>query len=308
MKIRSFLFLPLFLCACIAVQAQMPPPPVTPYRTYVSVNGNDSNVSSGCQQIAPCRNFNIALGVTASRGELVALDSGNYMPFNITQAVTIKAAPGADVTILSSGFGDAIAINAGPSDSIVLHGLTINGSALSGWTGIHFWTGGALLVESCVVTDLTNGIRVDGPGKITVTDTLIRDNIQGMVMQTGSGQIHATLDHLQIKNNQFTGIGVWTNTQAVISNSLIIDNLQNGIEVSAGSPGNAVANVEGCTIKNNYNGIVSYGGSLARVSHSTITDNMQGIPMFGGQVLSFGNNRLAGNTTDGSFTGMVPLQ
>src|SRR5262249_8050452 len=161
----------LFICVSIVAQAQMPPPPtITPYRTYVSVNGNDGNVSSGCQQIAPCRNFNVAIGVTASRGELVALDSGNYMPFNITQAVTIKAAPGADVTILSSGFGDAIAINAGSSDSIVLHGLTINGSATFGWTGIHFLTGGALLLENCVITDLMNGIRVDGPGKISVTD------------------------------------------------------------------------------------------------------------------------------------------
>ncbi|PYP91570.1 MAG: hypothetical protein DMG65_06950 [Candidatus Angelobacter sp. Gp1-AA117] len=308
MKAKSFLLLSLFTFISIAVQAQMPPPPASPYRTYVSVNGNDSNASSGCQQIAPCRNFNIALGVTASHGELVALDSGNYMPFNITQSVTIKAAPGADVTILSSGFGDAIAINAGSSDSIVLHGLTINGSATSGWTGIHFWTGGALLVENCVLSDLTNGIRVDGPGKIIVTDTLIRDNQMGVAMQTSSGQIHATFDRVHIKNNQFTGIGVWNNTQAVISNSLITDNFQNGIEVSAGSPGNAVANIEGCIIKNNNNGIVSYGGSLARVSHSTITDNMQGIPSFGGQVLSFGNNRLVGNVTDGFFTGMVPLQ
>lgn len=309
MKTKSILLLSLLICVSIAVQAQMPPPPpISPYRTYVSVNGNDSNVSMGCQQIAPCRNFNVALGVTASRGELVALDSGNYMPFNITQSVTVKAAPGADVTILSSGFGDAIAINAGPSDTVVLHGLTFNGSAMSGWTGIHFWTGGALLVENCVITDLTNGIRVDGPGKISVTDTFIRDNQMGVALQTSSGQIHAIFDHVHIKNNQFAGIGVWTNTQAVISNSLITDNFMNGVEVSAGSPGNAVANIEGCIIKNNNNGIVSYSGSLARVSHSTITDNQQGIPPYGGQVLSFGNNRLAGNVTDGFFTGMIPLQ
>ena len=309
MKIRFFLLLSLITYISVATQAQGPPPPMaSPYRTYVSVNGNDSNVSSGCQQTAPCRNFNAALGVTASHGELVALDSGNYMPFNITQSVTVKAAPGADVTILSSGFGDAIAINATSSDTVVLHGLTFNGSAMSGWTGIHFFTGGSLLVENCVITDLTNGIRVDGPGKIGVTDTLIRDNQMGVAMQTSSSQIHATFDHVQIKNNQVTGIGVWNNTQAVISNSLIVDNFQLGVEVSAGSPGNAVANIEGCIIKNNNSGIVSHSGSLARVSHSTITDNQQGIPPFGGQVLSFGNNRLVGNVTDGFFTGMIPLQ
>ena len=312
MKIRPFFLFSLFICASIAVQAQMPPPPpASPYRTYVSVNGNDSNMTMGCQQIAPCRNFQAALNVTTPHGEVTALDSGDYMPFNINQSVTIKAAPGADVTILTA-FGDAITINysANPLDSVVLRGLTINGSGTMGWNGVHFFNGGTLIIENCVITDFGGGIRMDSAGKLTVTDTILRNNFFGATLQTTYGQVHATFDHVQIKNNMFSGLGVWNNTHAVISNSLITDNFPDGIEVSSSGsfPPTTELEIEGCVIRNNITGINAYSG-LVRVSHSTITDNGTGIaPPFGAQVLSFGNNRLMGNGTDGSFSGMISLQ
>jgi hypothetical protein len=42
--------------------------------------------------------------------------------------------------------------------------------------------------------------------------------------------------------------------------------------------------------------------------HSTIVDNGQGLSTTGGLLLSYGNNRVAGNGTDGSFTGLISLQ
>jgi hypothetical protein len=61
------------------------------------------------------------------------------------------------------------------------------------------------------------------------------------------------------------------------------------------------------------NGIFASSGgagatALVRVSHSSIVDNGTGITSFGAPLLSYGNNRLAGNGVDGSFTGLILLQ
>jgi hypothetical protein len=37
-------------------------------------------------------------------------------------------------------------------------------------------------------------------------------------------------------------------------------------------------------------------------------DNNTGLSSFGAALLSYGNNRLAGNGMDGSFTGLISLQ
>ena len=286
-----------FLCSFVLVSIMAH---ASNFRTYVSVAGNDGNAGMGCPANAPCRNFNAALGVTFPHGEVVALDSGDYMPATVNQSVTIKAAPGADATIVSMGFGDAISINIGPSDTVVIRGLTVNGSNGSGWSGIHFWAGGTLHIENCISTDFSfAAIIADAAGKLVITDTVVRNSSFGVILQTTSGQIHATLDHVQIARN---------NAQAIIRNSLLVDNPQTAAQASAASGATAALTIEDCVIKDNNMGINAYYPSIIRVSHSTITDNAQGLSPFGGQILSFGNNRLAGNGMDGSFTGIVPLQ
>ena len=46
-----------------------------------------------------------------------------------------------------------------------------------------------------------------------------------------------------------------------------------------------------------------------RVSETTIEQNTKGVlACCGGTITSFGNNRLAGNTVNGSFTSTIPLQ
>ena len=296
---KSFALLWFFVFASVMAHA-------VSFRTYVSVAGNDGNTSMSCPANAPCRSFNAALSVTFPHGEVVALDSGDYMPVTVTQSATIKAAPGADATIVSMGFGDAISVNIGSSDTVVVRGLTVNGSNGSGWSGIHFWAGGTLHVENCISTDFSfSAIISDASGKLVITDTIVRNSSFGVVLQSPSGQIHATLDHVQIKNNQYTGLDARNNAQAIIRNSLLVDNPQTAAQASG--PSGALT-IEDCVIKDNNMGIVAYSPSIIRVSHSTITDNSQGLSPFGGQILSFGNNRLAGNITDGSFTGMVPLQ
>src|SRR5215472_10738671 len=115
-------------------------------RTFVSGLGSDANP---CSRTAPCRTFGQAISQTNPNGEVIVLDSAGYGPFTISKAVSITAPPGvyAGISVFS---GDGIDINAGASDIVILHGLTINNQGSSG-SGAVFNTGGALQVEACVI-------------------------------------------------------------------------------------------------------------------------------------------------------------
>src|SRR5215469_6005800 len=120
-------------------------------RTFVSALGSDSNP---CSRTSPCRTFAQAIAATNPGGEVVVLDSAGFGPVTITKPVSITAPPGvyAGISVFS---GDGIDINAGPTDTVILHGLTINNQGGTG-SGIVFTAGGALHVENCVVNGFSS--------------------------------------------------------------------------------------------------------------------------------------------------------
>lgn len=280
-------------------------------KTYVSVNGNDGNASASCPATAPCRSFNAALSVTNPSGEIVAVDSGDYASVTITQSVTMKAAPGVDATIVSP-WNDGITITVGTNDIVVLRGLNVNG--LGGWSsGIRFNAGGVLDIENCTIAHFgNNGISVNATGgTVYVKDTEAEDTFSGIWLQSTAGMIHASIDGVHLKHNNYVGLWAGANSQTTIRNSVISDSYY-GMQVGD-YIGTSELNVEDCLIErantaiyaaNGYSG----GTAIARVGHSTIADNSTGLSSFGAPLLSYGNNRLAGNGTDGSFTGLISLQ
>jgi hypothetical protein len=93
-------------------------------RTFVSTTGTDTG---NCNPNAPCRTFTYALTQTAVNGEIIALTSGGYGPVEITKAVQITAPTGVYVAITAQpsnaiGGTDAIRVNAGSSDTVVIRG------------------------------------------------------------------------------------------------------------------------------------------------------------------------------------------
>jgi hypothetical protein len=281
-------------------------------RTYVSVNGNDGNTGLGCPATAPCRSFGAALGVTNFYGEIVAVDSGDYPPVTITQSVTIKAAPGVDATIFSQ-MGDAITISApGAGNIVVLRGLNVNGLN-GGFSGIRFTAGGVLNVENCTITHfMFAGISMEGPGSLHVQDTEVQNTMSAIRLQSPAGMIHASIDRVQLKHNNNVGVFAAENSQTTLRNSVLLDN---NFGIEAGDyVGSSELNVEDCLIQGSTNVAILAGNgggggtAIVRVSHSTIVDNNTGLSSFGAALLSYGNNRLAGNGMDGSFTGLISLQ
>src|ERR1700681_1865448 len=58
-------------------------------RSFVATTGNDANT---CTRNNECRTFARALAVTNAGGEVIAIDSGGFGPFYVSQAVTVAAA------------------------------------------------------------------------------------------------------------------------------------------------------------------------------------------------------------------------
>lgn len=280
-------------------------------RTYVSVNGNDSNTSIGCPVTAPCRSFGAALGVTDLFGEIVAVDNGDYAPVTVTQSVTIQAAPGVDATVVSS-FGDAIRVTVGTSDIVILRGLNVNGLNF-GFSGIRYTAGGTLNIENCNITSfMNNGISVEAGGTLYVKDSEVENTMTAIRLQSPSALIHASIDGVHLKHNMYVGLFAGENSQSTLRKSVLADNLYGGI-LAGDWVGTSEVNVEDCLIQGSINGIFAANGggggtALVRVSHSSILDNSTGLSSFSAPLLSYGNNRLAGNGVDGSFTGLIGLQ
>jgi serine protease len=273
---------------------------------WVSAQGNDANV---CNSATPCRTFAGALSRIASGGEIDVLDSGDFGPVTINKSVTLVSA-GA-LGGIQTAAGSAITVNAGPNDKIVLRGLTLDGLG-TGSNGVTFTAGGALYVESCMVNGFSQyGIDfapANGSGKLFVNGTVLRNNGGGV---TGGG-LHlissaapgfvATVEGLRSESNVFglkaEGLGTVT-----IRNSLAAGNGYSGFSAtnSAGSTMLRMLIEESVSTHNGTSGILSNGLATVTLSNVAVTDNQTGLnPTSGGLILSFGNNKVQGNTTDGA--------
>src|SRR6186997_3019638 len=140
------------VAAAMLVASSRAAPAAAIQRTFVSTSGNDANP---CTRTDPCRNFAAAIANTLAGGEVVALDSGGYGAVSITKAVTIAGAPGAHVAITAFA-GNAVTVNAGAADTVVLRNLYLSG--LGADNGIAFQAGGTLHVESVVATGFGTGL------------------------------------------------------------------------------------------------------------------------------------------------------
>jgi hypothetical protein len=159
----------------------------TSTRSFVASTGNDSNTSFGCTQADPCRSFMAAYGITASGGEIVALDSAGYGELTITGPISIVGAQVASVTVAASSTG--ITINTdNPSSLVILKNLQINGGGAANSTGILV-SSGHLVLQNSTLKLLTTGLNVEGGVSGLKADVMFTDiigNTTGIVT-TGTG-------------------------------------------------------------------------------------------------------------------------
>lgn len=205
------------LCATIVTPAQ-----ALVQRAFVASYGDDVNTATDCQVLAPCRRYSAAVTVVNPNGEVVAIDSASYGNVTLTQSVSLTAAPG--IYAGTSAFPGLIGITIATADvSVVLRGLTINGQG--GPYGILMTNGAKLSIENCVISNFSGNeqyaVYVDTAARVTMVNTLIRDNFVGINLQGGA--------NADISESRFLGNGIGIvaksaankNTTAAISDTVV---------------------------------------------------------------------------------------
>jgi hypothetical protein len=261
-------------------------------RTWVSGVGDDVNPAS---RTAPAKTFAGAISKTAAGGEISVLDPGGYGAVTITKSLTIDGL-GTLASILHSGTTGVI-VSALSTDHIVLRNLTINGGS-GGLSGVRVLQAASVTLENVTIEGVSvAGVNVEPTASavsIYLRNVTIRrglgtsTTVSGVLLSGANGNITAHLENVSISG------------------------YQRGIDAGA----NSVVHVDRSSIIGNAVGIrAAVATAIVRLSDSTVTGNTTGLsyatallppaPDTPGQIISYNNNRLRGNTTDGVPTSAV---
>jgi hypothetical protein len=275
-------------------------------RVFVASYGNDNNP---CTFGSPCKTFQNAYGVVAPGGEVTAIDSAGFGPLFITKAVTITSPDGIEAGIATPAGQTAIEINAQSTDTVTLHGLTIDG-AKTATDGIKFLGGGSLIVTNCIIRQFTShGMLLTAASPVTLTDSVIASNPQYGVFAApvGAGGTF-TFDHVRfIANNDAMSF-----QDANLSNTNVFlkasgsDSLATGNAIGFDAIGtedqDLYLGLDNVRVENNGTGIRSRG-AIIDLSRSMIGINTIGWSIESdGVIQSYGNNIIADFNTNGSLT------
>jgi hypothetical protein len=283
----------------------------TVVRAWVSGHGNDV---AGCGAPAnPCRTLQYSHdNIVSAGGEIDILDPAGYGTLTITKAISVVN-DGVGTAGVQTNSGSAITIAAGPSDSVYLRGLNIDGLQRSGRYGIEFQSGGALTVVNCFARHFSAvGLYISptsGPVAIGIHDSFFQENNAGIYYNPLSGNPSVTgiIDHVRANKNDFVGISLDTIAPAAghasftISNSDVSNNDGYGIQVS-GVANNMFVEIDASTLENNLaDGLSVAGATSVHLARSVLDANgvygIENQSSSPGGVFSSGDNHLEGNGT-----------
>jgi len=279
-----------------------------PARVFVSGSGNDSNP---CTVAAPCRSFQQAFNSVAAGGEIDVLDTAGYGPLDITHAVSIQGHGMGSIS--GPNNANAITVNAGYSDTILLNGLLLDGSG-NGLDGVDVITAGSVQILDCVIRHFAAyGIDFE-PAYATlfaVSNTITSDNgIVGIVIepQPGGDNSSISLDKITATGNGitfgngfplFTGLGLYIAIAAVMVSESNLSNNGNGVFIAGGA-----LMAKNNVMSNNSAGFgLATTDSIVWLTKNAISGNSVGVSITGGTANSYGDNDISGNiSTDVSGT------
>lgn len=275
-------------------------------RTWVSGVGDDVNP---CSRTAPCKTFAGAISKTAAGGIISVLDPGGYGAVTITKSITLEA-DGDLGSILASGTNGVI-VN-GSSIAVVLRGLSIDGTGPTlGTNGVRFLSGAKLVIDRCTIQNFSNNgvdFEPSAAGQLVVNNTTI-SNVTGnaILVQAGAaGSAMATVNNVRVTGSGF-GMQVLKGS-ATVKDSVFDGSFSTGVKASSSSASVPSKIILDNVIVSNGNGTAvaaqGSGGSVA-LANSTLFNNAVGVSTIFGVTISFGNNRVFGNTTDGAASTTV---
>jgi hypothetical protein len=203
------------------------------------------------------------------------MDPGGFGAVTITKSIEIDCL-NVKAGVLAAGT-NGINVN-GVGITVVLRGLSIEGVG-SGLVGVNIVQGDVVHIEKCTIRGFRSGnatgVRVATNGSnpdVYITDTDITENGGvsggGIISAPTAGVAFVTVSNTRVLNNKF-GVANNFNSRMRISRSLFTGN-ETGVEAD--------------------------GGATVSLSDSDVHFNITGLM---GTITSFGNNRIAGNTSDG---------
>ena len=278
-------------------------------RSFISGAGDDNN---SCTRLDPCTSFAAAMAHTFAHGEIDCLDTGEFYYFIIAKSITIDChgvvgGLTSDVTTPNTA---GIVINFDlfdPSDTppvVVLKNISINGAG-DAYGGIFIagaGSGSVVKIENCAIngSNLTGGSGIDDErnhGFLSIDNTKVSNNeaIGILIKSISNGSRRAVIKNTQVFNSG-TGISVGSYSEVVISHSDISDNATAGLVVSA-STGSAA--VDSTTIA--HNGYAFQNSGTVRLSNSDVAYNATA---WTGTINTFTNNRF---TNNGGVGPLVPI-
>jgi hypothetical protein len=278
-------------------------------RTWISGVGDDANPGS---RTAPCKTFAGAISKTAPGGEIDCLDPGGFGAITITKAITFDGGGGQVASILVAGT-NGIVVQAAATDVVVIRNLRINGIAGSGnggLKGINFISGKALIIENVNIDGFTQDgiyLKPTNAATVSISNTTINGPngsypaSVGIWLDPSGSHVELDMNHVRLYN--CPNIGFYAGSGDVSIQDMSSTGANFGVTIS-----NTVnAQMVDSVISNNTTGIKANGGTL-RVSNCSISGNGTGVTLSGGTVDSYGNNHLAGNMTNGAFSGTISQQ
>jgi hypothetical protein len=262
-------------------------------RTWVSGVGDDANP---CSRTAPCKTFAGAISKTAAKGEISVLDPGGYGAVTITKSITIDG--GGTLAGITNSGTNGIIISAGTADHVVIRNVSIFGASSGGINGVRVLQAASVTLENVSIERQTlhgiDFVPINTDARLQLRNVTIREIVGAALTSSG---INAT--------------------SAVTGASAYLENVSiSGYPIGLNAGENATIHLDRSNVINNGTGIkAAFATALVRLSDSTVTGNTTGLsyattlpppaPDTPGQIISYNNNRLRGNTTDGAPTSAV---
>jgi hypothetical protein len=298
-----------FVLVAACLSASSVPSSATTFDAYISSTGTDTG---SCFRNAPCATLAYAFTQLAVNGVIHVVDQGTYGVVTITHSVTIdggglvSSTAGGGVTITNSAI---FKVAAGASDVVTIKNITISGQSGLGTgqpSAIAVTSVGALHVEDCTFAGFSSaGVDFRATNalldmkNVTITDV---GNGDGVYVANA----RATLEHVSISRTQTAVLAAGSSSVSIAHSTAN----GNGSGFVAAYGPTAEIHVDDCTMTDNQWAVVAGQGAKAYVSRSSLFNNYITALFNDGSsfLVSYGDNRFAGNASDGAFTSTASVK
>lgn len=300
------------------------------------VAGNGSDILTCGAATLPCRTFQyVHDNIIFPNGSIYVIRPGDFGPLQITKPISIINDSGGVASVLQSTVGQsAITINVGPTDNVLLRGLTLDGLEV-GDSGIVVNSGASVQILNCSIRRFDkHGIAIhsnSGTLKFTISDVLVA-NVPSLLTQatgfpgqqigigilvdiTNTGSVNGIIKNSAVDNNAtgmyFNGSNSPGAINLIVKDSSLNGNSQNAIHVMSNfNIANTIVLLDGLTATNTRPanvmtylseaaGLFATTRSIVRLRNSVFTNNFTGIFTNGYAIVeSLGDNMIYGNETN----------